>query len=222
MYICSSVQNDRLHNLGPAFSVYYSFIKRAYSMCLYMRKGWYIRSSVLPPYVPAGVYPSLHLSDIPVSCYLSPTHVLSFKAVYLSLSLPFQLVHSFRLSPLVSFRLSDRLSAKKELLFSQYLSFHLLFRPLFFSISKPRQMSHPFSLRSLTAKTNRTTYRMRSSVKKNKKTKLSNKTTKNIGIMCLQSGRISASAITVISECVLYEMGFTGFHLLYTRESGAE
>lgn len=195
MYICSSV----------------------YSMCLYMRNGRYIRSSILPPYVPAGVYPSLHLNDIPVSCYLSPTHILSFKAVYLSLSLSFQLVHSFRLSPLVSFRLSDRLSAKKELLFPQYLRLHLLFRPLFFSISKPRQMSHPFSLRSLTAKTNRTTYRMRSSVKK-----LSNKTTKNIGIMCLQSGRISASAIIVISECVLYEMGFTGFHLLYTRESGAE
>ncbi len=38
--------------------------------------------------------------------------------------------------------------------------------------------------------------------------------------MCLQSGRISASAITVLSECVLYEMGFTGFHLLYMRESG--
>ncbi len=186
--------------------------------CLYLRDSTYtVLTSVLFTYVPACVYHSLHLSDIPVSCYLSPTHILSFKAVYLSLSLPFQIVHSLGLSLLVSFCLSDGPSAERNYFSPQYLWFHLLFRPLFSSMSKPRQMSHRFLRRSLTAKTNRATYRMCSQVKNDQM-----KQQKTIGSMCLQSGRISASAITVLSECVLYEMGFTGFHLLYMRESGAE
>ncbi len=83
--------------------------------CLYLRDSTYtVLTSVLFTYVPACVYHSLYLSDIPVSCYLSPTHILSFKAVYLSLSLPFQLVHSLGLSLLVSFCLSDGPSAERN------------------------------------------------------------------------------------------------------------
>ncbi len=149
---------------------------------------------------------TLSISVTSLSRVISPTHILSFKAVYLSLSLPFQLVHSLCLSLLVSFCLSDGPSAERNNFSPQYLWFHLLFRPLFSSMSKPRQMSHRFLRRSLTAKTNRATYRMCSQVKNYQM-----KQQKTIGRMCLQSGRISASAITVLSECVLYEMGFTGF-----------
>lgn len=125
-------------------------------------------------------------------------------------------IHCVYLPLSLSVSLMDR--AQKGTTFPpQYLWFHLLFRPLFSSTSKPRQMSHRFFLRSLTAKTNRAMYRMRSQVKNYQM-----KQQKYIRIMCLQSGRISASAITVLSECVLYEMGFTGFHLLCMRESGAE
>lgn len=99
---------------GTAFS-FSCRITSSVHTCLYPRDSIYtVLTSVLSTYVPACVYPSLHLSDIPVSCYLSPTHILSFKAVYLSLSLPFQLVHSLRLSLLVSFCLSDGPSAERN------------------------------------------------------------------------------------------------------------
>ncbi len=184
---------------ATAFSFSWRTTSLSVHTCLYMRA--YIHcslTSILSTYVPACVYPSLHLSDIPVSCYLSPTHILSFKAVYLSLSFPFQLVHSLRLSLFVFFCLSDGPSTERNYFSPQYLWLHLLFRPLFSTMSKPRQMSHRFLLRSLTAKTNCATYRMCSQVKNYQM-----KQQKNIGIMCLQSGRISASAITVLSVCTL-------------------
>lgn len=56
-------------------------------------------------------------------------------------------------------------SAERNYFSPQYLWFHLLFRPLFSSMSKPRQMSHRFFRRSLTAKMNRAMYRMCSQVK---------------------------------------------------------
>ncbi len=183
---------------ATAFSFSWRTTSLSVHTCLYMRA--YIHcslTSILSTYVPACVYPSLHLSDIPVSCYLSPTHILSFKAVYLSLSFPFQLVHSLRLSLFVfSVSLMDR--ARKGTTFPPISLITSTFPPTFLLHVKTQTDVSSLSSEILTAKTNCATYRMCSQVKNYQM-----KQQKNIGIMCLQSGRISASAITVLSVCTL-------------------